>query len=127
METPLRLTFHGGDASDALSVLIRQHVDDLERMYGRMTSCNVVVQIPDRHHRVAAYAVNIHIAMPGGIDVNIDSTPQDDDRFAVPQFAVTDAFRRAKRALSERAQKLRGEVKTLRERVERTIDQPPEG
>ncbi|SJZ75466.1 Sigma 54 modulation protein / S30EA ribosomal protein [Enhydrobacter aerosaccus] len=124
METPLRLTFHGGETSEALSTLIREHVEELERLYGRLTSCNIVVQVPDRHHRVALYAVNLHIVMPGSIDINIDHIPQNDDRFAIPQFAVTDAFRRAKRAIKERAQKLRGDVKTLRERIERTVDQP---
>ena len=49
-----------------------------------------------------------------------------DGRFANPQFAVTDAFRRAKRLIKERVHKQRGEVKTLRERIDRTLDQPPE-
>jgi len=39
---------------------------------------------------------------------------------------VNDAFRRAKRLLKDRSKKQRGEVKTLHERIERTIDQPPE-
>ena len=43
-----------------------------------------------------------------------------------PQFAVNDAFRRAKRLLKDRAKKQRGEVKTLHQRIERTIDQPPD-
>ncbi len=126
METPLRLTFHGGETSEALSDLIREQVAALEKLYGRMTACNVIVQIPDRHHRVSLYSVNIHAALPGGIDINIDNTPQNDDRFAVPQFAVIDAFRRARRLIKDQAEKQRGEVKTLRERVERTIDKPPE-
>ena len=51
---------------------------------------------------------------------------QADDRFASPQFAVNDAFRRAKRLLKERAQKQRGDVKKLHERIDRTLDQPPD-
>ena len=125
METPLRVTFQGGETSDALDSFVREHVESLERLYGRMTACHVIVQVPDRRHRTNnLYRVNVHIVLPGGINIDIDQTPQADDRYAIPQFAVNDAFRRAKRLLTDRAKKQRGEVKTLRERVERTIDRP---
>lgn len=125
METPLRVTFQGGETSDALDSFVREHVESLERLYGRMTACHVIVQVPDRRHRTNnLYRVNVHIVLPGGINLDIDQTPQADDRYAIPQFAVNDAFRRAKRLLTDRAKKQRGEVKTLRERVERTIDRP---
>lgn len=127
METPLKISFQGGDTSEALSQLITGHVETLEQLYGRMTACHVVVKIPDKHHRTSnLFSANIHMTLPGGIDINIDHTPQADNRFASPQFAVNDAFRRAKRLLKDRAKKQRGEVKTLHERIERTLDQPPD-
>ncbi len=127
METPLKISFQGGDTSDALSQLITEHVEALEQLYGRMTACHVVVKIPDKHHRSnGLFSANIHMTLPGGIDINIDQTPQADGRFSNPQFAVNDSFRRAKRLLKERAQKQRGAVKTLHERVDRTLDRPPE-
>ena len=127
METPLKISFQGGDTSEALSQLITGHVDTLEQLYGRMTACHVVVKIPDKHHRTSnLFSANIHMTLPGGIDIYIDHTPQADDRFASPQFAVNDAFRRAKRLLKDRAKKQRGEVKTLHERIERRIDQLPD-
>jgi ribosome-associated translation inhibitor RaiA len=125
METPLRISYQGGEASAALSETITEHVAALEKIYGRMTACHVVVQIPDRHHRTSnLYSVNIHATLPGGIDINIDHTPQADDRFADPHFAVVDAFRRAKRLVKDRANRQRGDVKTLHERVDRTLDRP---
>jgi len=127
METPLKIGFQGGEASAALSETIAEHVAALEKLHGRMTSCHVVVRIPDRHHRTSnLYSVNIHAVLPGGIDINVDHTPQADDRFADPQFALTDAFRRARRLVKDRANRQRGHVKTLHERIERTIDRPPE-
>ncbi|MBN9488808.1 MAG: HPF/RaiA family ribosome-associated protein [Alphaproteobacteria bacterium] len=123
MKTALRVGFQGGETSDALTDLIREHFENLEKLHGRMTACHVTVQVPDRHHRTNnLYAVNIHIVLPGGINIDVDHTPQADDRYAVPQFAVNDAFRRAKRLIKDRSKKQRGEVKTLHERVERTID-----
>jgi ribosome-associated translation inhibitor RaiA len=125
METPLKISFQGGDTSDALSQLITEHVEALEQLYGRMTACHVVVKIPDKHHRSnGLFSANIHMTLPGGIDINIDQTPQADGRFSNPQFAVNDSFRRAKRLLKERAQKQRGAVKTLHERVDRALDRP---
>ena len=124
MESPLKISFQGGDASEALSQLIGEHVEALEKLYGRMTACQVAVKIPDKHHRSHQFSVAIHMALPGGIDINVDHAPQADNHFADAQAAVHDAFRRAKRLLKERAQRQRGDVKTLHERVERTLDRP---
>ena len=127
METPLRISFQGSDPSEALRQMIVEQVDGLEQLYGRLTACHVVIQVPDKHHRTSGlYSANIHMTFPGGIDINVDHTPQADDRFASPQFAVTDAFRRAKRLIKERVHKQRGAVKKLHERIDRTLDQPPE-
>ena len=126
METPVRISFQGSTPSESLSNLISEHLEALERLYGRLTSCQVVVQVPDRHHRTSnLYSVNIHLMLPGNIDINVDHTPQADSRFSDPVFAVNDAFRRAKRLIKEKARKQRGEVKNLHERVERTLDRPP--
>jgi ribosome-associated translation inhibitor RaiA len=128
METPVRISFQGSTPSEALSSLISEQVETLERYHGRLTSCQVIVKVPDRHHRSGGlYSVNIHVVLPGNIDINVDHTPQADERFADPIFAVNDAFRRARRLIKERARKRRGEVKTLHERVERTINRPDEG
>ncbi|HZP98489.1 MAG TPA: HPF/RaiA family ribosome-associated protein [Reyranella sp.] len=121
MQTPLQINFQGGTSSDALSGLIREHVDSIEKVHGRMTSCQVMVQVPDRG---GPFSVHVHIALPGGGDLNVDHTPGADERFHDPQFAVNDAFRRAKRQVQDYVRKRRGEVKTLRERVERTINRP---
>jgi ribosome-associated translation inhibitor RaiA len=125
MQTPLKISFQGGETSEALSQFIRDHVDSLEKLYGRMTACHVIVQVPDRRHRTSnLYSVNIHAILPGSVDVDIDHTPQGDARFANPQFAVNDAFRRAKRLVKDRARRQRGEVKSLHDRIDRTLDQP---
>ncbi len=125
METPLRISFQGSETSEALQTLITEHVGALEHLYGRMTACHVIIQVPDKHHRSSGlFSANIHMSLPGGIDINVDHTPQADDRFANPQFAINDSFRRAKHILKERLHKQRGDVKKLHERVDRTLDSP---
>jgi sigma 54 modulation/S30EA-like ribosomal protein len=121
METPLKITFHGGETSEAVTQLINQSVADLEHVYGRMTACHVTVQVPDRLN--GPYAVHVRMSMPGGMDLNIDHAPKADERFFEPQFAVSDAFRRAKRVLKDQSRKRRGETKTLHRRIERTLDE----
>jgi len=122
METPLKVSFQGSTPSDALTGLIHEHVDGLERLHGRMVACTVMVQVPDRQSGL--FSVHIHITLPGGSDVNIDHTPDADERFHDAQFAVNDAFRRAKRQMTSHVSKRRGEVKTLHERIDRTLDRP---
>jgi len=125
METRLKISFQGGDTSDALREMVTTHVDALEQLHGRLTACHVVIKVPDKRHRTSnLYGAHIHMTLPGGIDINVDQTPQADARFSSPQFAVNDAFRRAKRLIKERIHKQRGEVKTLHERIERTLDRP---
>jgi ribosome-associated translation inhibitor RaiA len=126
MHTPLRITFQNTPSSDAIRQLIEEQADHLEQFFGRMTACHVVFKVPDGNHRTGVpYEVAVHIKMPGGTTVDIDRTPGLDERFADPQFAVTDAFRRARRRLQDRVKVMRHEVKTLHKRVaNRTLNQP---
>ena len=127
MRTPLRITFQNTPSSAAIRQLIEEQVEHLEQFFGRMTACHIVFKIPDGNHRSSGlYEVTVHIKMPGGTTVDIDRTPGLDERFADPQFAVTDAFRRARRRLQDRAKVMRHEVKALHKRVNRTLDQPPD-
>ena len=122
METPLKISFQGSAPSEALRQLITEHVASLEKVDGRIVACHVVVQVPDRQSGV--FAVHIHLTLPGGSDLNVDHTPGADERFHDPQFAVNDAFRRAKRLIKDHLSKRRGDVKTLHERIDRTLDRP---
>ena len=126
MHTPLRITFQNTPSSDAIRQLIEEQADHLEQFFGRMTACHVVFKVPDGNHRSSGlYEVAVHIKMPGGATVDIDRTPGLDERFSEPQFAVTDAFRRARRRLQDRAKVMRHEVKTLHKRVaNRILNQP---
>lgn len=125
MRTPLRITFQNTPASAAIRALIEEQADHLDQFFGRMTACHVVFKVPDGNHRSSGlYEVTVHIKMPGGTTVDIDRTPGLDERFSDPQFAVGDAFRRARRRLQDRAKVMRQEVKSLHKRLDRTLDQP---
>lgn len=126
MQTSLEVSFQGCAPSDALRQMVVEQADSLERFHGRMTSCHVVIKVPDHHHRSGGhYEVGIHLTMPGNIDVKVGHAPTQDGRFADPRFAVTDAFRRARRVIQDRLRRLRGDVKALHGRIERNLDGPP--
>lgn len=125
MHTPLRVTFQNTPSSAAIRRMIEEQVGHLEQFFGRMTACHVVFKLPDGNHRTGTpYEVTIHLKMPGGVTVDIDRTPGLDERFADPLFAVSDAFRRARRRLQDRARVMRHEVKSLHKRIDRTLDRP---
>src|SRR5262245_18521115 len=127
MRTPLRITFQNTPSSEAIRRLIEEQVDHLEQFFGRLTACEVHFKLPDGNHRTGGpYEVRIHLKMPGGTTVDVGRTPGLDERFAEPQFAVTDAFRRARRRLQDRARVMRHEVKTLHKRADRSLDRPDE-
>jgi len=128
MDTPLRITFQNTPSSDAIRQLIEEQVEHLEHHFELIIDCHVGFKLPDGNHRNGGrYEVSIHLKMPGVGQVDVDRTPSPDERFADPQFAVSDAFRRAHRRLQDRAKLLRHEVKALHKRIDRTLDQPDEG
>ena len=125
METPLRITFQNTPSSDAVRALIEENVAHLERLFDRITACEVHFKLPDGNHRSGGlYEVRVHLLLPGGVSIDVDRTPGLDERFADPQFAVSDAFRRARRRLQDQAKLMRNEVKSLHKRAERELDQP---
>jgi ribosome-associated translation inhibitor RaiA len=112
VETPLQVDFQGMEATQALRAAIAEHVAQLEEHFGHVTAGRVVLKAPGGHHRTGGlYEINIHLVLPQGRDVNIDRTPQNDERYADLDFALNDAFKRARRQLHDQVDKMQGNVK----------------
>jgi cold shock CspA family protein/ribosome-associated translation inhibitor RaiA len=112
METPLQIDFQGMDATPEVRAAVARHVAQLEQRFGRITAGRVVLKAPGGHHRTGGlYEINVHLALPDGREVNIDRTPQNDERYADLNFALNDAFKRARRRLQDEVRKLEGQVK----------------
>lgn len=114
METPVELEIEGLKPSAHLRQLIDNNIAKLERRYGRITACRVVVRAPNAHHRMGEpYFVTIRIALPDRRDVNVKPPPRAlDPRQGDVNFAVDDAFRRADRQLRDQASRLKGRPQT---------------
>jgi hypothetical protein len=71
-----------------------------------------VLNAPGGHHRTGGlYEINIRLALPGGREVNIARTPQADERHADLNYALNDAFKRARRQLQDQVDRMQGNVK----------------
>jgi|NitcycUWRROWE17A_1032939.scaffolds.fasta_scaffold00163_3 cold shock CspA family protein len=113
MQTPVAIDFQGMQPAETARDSIARHVAGLESRFGRITAARVVVKGPGGHHRTGGlYEINIHLALPNGGEVNISRTPPADERHANIDFAINDAFKRARRQLQDRVRHLRRQVKT---------------
>src|SRR5262245_20788210 len=115
MQVPLEITFHNIDPSPAIEAKVRRKARWLERYFGRVTSCRVVIEAPHRHHNKGNhYHVKVFMSLPGGHVVtasrDADQGHAHEDLYA----AVHDAFEAARRQLQDTADKMSGKVKTLR-------------
>lgn len=112
METVAQIEFQGMNASDAVREAVAAQIAGIEKLYGRLTACRVVIKGPgERHRNGGHYAVHLRIVLPGG-EVDVARTPSADERHADLAFALSDAFKRARRQLQDKVQRQRGEVKT---------------
>jgi cold shock CspA family protein len=111
MQTPVQIDFQGMKPLEFVREKIAQHVSSLEERFGRITACRVVMKAPGQHHRTGSYEINVHLALPDGKQVDIDRTPAADERYADIDFAINDAFKRARRRLHDHVRALQGQVK----------------
>ena len=51
MQTPVQIDFQGMHGTPDIRASIAKHVAQLERRYGRVTACRVVLKGPSGHHR----------------------------------------------------------------------------
>ena len=96
METPIQIDFQGMTANASVRDSIVKHVGQLEERFGRITAGRVVIKAPGGHHRKGGlYEINIRLALPGGREVIVDHTAQNDERYSDLNFSINDTFKRA--------------------------------
>lgn len=107
MTTPLEIQFHGVDKSEAVETRIREKVERLEKKFGRMTHCRVVVESPRRNnHKGTLFLIKILMGMPGRPEIVVSHEPGDSDMHGDVYVALRDAFDAAQRRLDEEASRM---------------------
>ncbi len=65
MHTPVEIHFHGIEKSEAVEERVREKVAKLEKHFGRMTRCRVVLEAPHRSpQKPKVFQIKIEISLP---------------------------------------------------------------
>lgn len=112
MEVEPKIVFEGIDPSDFVRNRILNEIERLERFFGRVTACRVVISKPQGRRRHGdLYAVAVRLTLPGGQEVHATRNPTQNHAHEDAHVAIRDVFAAARRQLQDKARKLRGDVK----------------
>jgi ribosomal subunit interface protein len=101
MQMPLQLTFRRLAHSDALATHIRRRTEKLERVFERIISCHVVVELSGHHHHHGdRYRVSINVGLPGH-DLLVSHTPSEERNLESAHATADRAFDEAERQLED--------------------------
>jgi ribosomal subunit interface protein len=110
MELPVQITARDIDLTETIKAEILEKAAKLDKFYGQIMRCRVVVESPRRHqHEGKMYSVHVIMTVPGG--ELITKREVDKDLYV----AIRDSFRAARRKLEDFAREQRGDVKTHEE------------
>ncbi len=99
MQTPVEITWHNMAPVRHVETRVKQRVARLEKFFGRITRCHVVVEAPHQRHRQGnRYEVRVEVTVPGG-ELSVNRGPGDDEAHIDVLVAVRDAFDAMERKL----------------------------
>lgn len=108
---PFEVTYQGMDASPVAEEQILAGIQRLERLNPKVLHARVAVARQDvRNAAAGIYDVNIRLSVPGP-DINISRTPPAHVESEDLVTAIGEAFEKARRAIVEQREIVRGEVK----------------
>jgi hypothetical protein len=119
MHKPIRIDFIAMDGTPELRGAIERHLAKLLERQGPVRGCHVAIKAPGPHQRGGRYEVSLRLAPAEGPEVVVGAPPRDDARHADLDFAIDDAFRRARRRLQDQARRLREGAGKRKSRPER--------
>jgi ribosomal subunit interface protein len=93
--------------SPALEAHVRRRAGKLDRYFGRITSCKIVVELAHRHrHHGKQYRVSIDVSVPRG-ELATSHAPANDRHLEDAHAAVDEAFDDTNRRLEDWAERMR--------------------
>jgi cold shock CspA family protein len=111
MQVPLQITFRHMDSSEALAAVIGERAAELDRLFDRIISCRVAVELQHaRHLQGNLFRVRVDLNVPGR-EIVAGRDPAAHRAHEDPYVAVRDAFDAVRRLLEDYVRERRGEVK----------------
>ena len=115
MDTPLELSFHNMESSDALKALVEAHVGRLKQFHDHIIGCRVVIEMPHKRHRTGQNIPDVHVVLrvPGKeLVVSREMARATDRKTHADAYAVLDnAFDAAIGQLKDYRRIVQGDVK----------------
>lgn len=112
MKVPIQIVFRNMDRSNFIERQILEKAEKLDKVYDRIVSCRVTVEIPHKSHSKGnEHEVTIDIAVPEKKIVVNRTASGSDKSTDVAMIAFKEAFEAAKRQLEDYARKRKGNVK----------------
>ena len=119
MHTPLEIHFHGIEKSEAVEERVREKVSKLEKHFGRMTRCRVVLEAPHRSpQKPKVFQVKIEISLPRRQPIVVCHEREGSHAHEELPLAIRDAFEAALRKVDDVG------AKTIRTKLERGRRRP---
>ena len=119
MSTPVEVHFHEIEKSEAVEQRVRDKVAKLEKHFGRMTSCRIAIEVPQRTaQKPKVYQIKIEIGVPRRAPVVISHMRKGSHANEELSLAIRDAFEAALRKVDGMAAKIgqRGKLERGRRR-----------
>ena len=105
------VVYRGFGPSAALTARIDEEIAEVERIWDRITSCRVALELPHRHKRHGKhFQVKIELVVPGKV-LTVGRDPADHENFEDAYAAVNEAFTTLRRQLREFVRVKRGRTK----------------
>ena len=119
MHTPLEIHFHGIEKSEAVEERVREKVSKLEKHFGRMTRCRVVLEAPHRSpQKPKVFQVKIEISLPRRQPIVVCHEREGAHAHEELPLAIRDAFEAALRKVDDVG------AKSIRTKLERGRRRP---
>jgi putative sigma-54 modulation protein len=107
MDTSVEVHFHGIEKSAAIDARVREKIAKLAKHFDRMTSCRVVVDVPNRSpQKPKVYQVKIEIGVPGRRPIVVKHDREGSHATEELGLALRDAFGAALRRLDDTSSKI---------------------
>jgi ribosome-associated translation inhibitor RaiA len=118
MQSPLEITFHGVERSEAVEARVREKFQRIESHFDRITHARVVIEAPQRRTPLPKFFhVRIELSIPGQAPIVVKHEPDAEHAQTDIMLALRDAFATAQRQVDELAS--RREKQARHERVRR--------
>lgn len=112
MQIPIEISYRDVEKTDEIDFLIRQKAEKLDRMFGNIISCRVMIEKFQLHNRSAQpYRVRIVLKIPPGHELAVSRDPSKGNLHLDLGAEIRWAFDAAERMAKETREKQRHDVK----------------